>query len=154
MMSDKERQRRARQRAESLAKCRQPYDVADTEAQKELEKERRRRARRRAMSVAQFCESYGVGRTKVYEELNAGRLRGCKSGRRTIITEDAAEDWLGNLPALTLDPRAVDGTAQISPPAHSPGDRSLPPPPQTRPGMTAEFDSACDAASTADTDDS
>jgi excisionase family DNA binding protein len=64
------------------------------------DRERERRARQRAMSVDEFCRDYGVGRTTAYEELNAGRLRACKCGTRTIITTDAAEDWLRGLPAL------------------------------------------------------
>ena len=64
--------------------------------------EQRRRARQRAMSIAEFCERYGLGRTKTYEELKCGRLRGRKIGRRTIITEDDAEDWLRHLPAMEV----------------------------------------------------
>jgi excisionase family DNA binding protein len=64
------------------------------------EKEHQRSAMQRAMSLAEFCERYGIGRTKAYEELNSGRLRGRKSGRRTIITEDDAEDWLRRLPTM------------------------------------------------------
>ena len=60
------------------------------------------RALRRALSVDEFCERYGLGRSKVYEELKAGRLRGRKVGRRTIITEDDAENWLRRLPALPV----------------------------------------------------
>ena len=52
------------------------------------------------MSIAEFCERYGLGRTKAYEELKCGRLRGRKIGKRTIITEDDAEDWLRDLPAM------------------------------------------------------
>jgi excisionase family DNA binding protein len=59
-----------------------------------------RRAHQRAMSIDEFCRDYGVGRTTAYEELNAGRLRARKCGKRTIITTDAAEDWLRALPAL------------------------------------------------------
>src|SRR5690349_8462328 len=58
------------------------------------ETEKRRRPLRRAMSIAQFCERYGLGRTTAYAELKSGRLRGRKIGKRTIITEDDAEDWL------------------------------------------------------------
>ena len=50
------------------------------------------------MSMAEFCERYGIGRTKAYEELNCGRLRGRKVGRRTLIAEDDAEEWLSRLP--------------------------------------------------------
>jgi excisionase family DNA binding protein len=64
------------------------------------EAEWQRRARQRAMSIVQFCERYGLGRTRVYEELKSGRLRGRKSGKRTIIAEDDAEDWLRRLPPI------------------------------------------------------
>jgi hypothetical protein len=64
------------------------------------EREQQRRSRQRAMSVAEFCERYGPGRTKAYEELRSGRLRGRKIGKRTIITEDDAKDWLRHLPAM------------------------------------------------------
>ena len=62
--------------------------------------EQRRRALQRAMSIAEFCERYGPGRTKAYEELKSGRLRGRKIGKRTIITEDDAENWLRCLPVI------------------------------------------------------
>lgn len=62
--------------------------------------EQQRRVRQRAMSIAEFCERYGVGRTKTYEELKSGRLRGRKIGKRSIITEDDAEDWLLRLPVI------------------------------------------------------
>jgi len=62
--------------------------------------EQRRRALQRAMSIAEFCERYGPGRTKTYEELKSGRLRARKIGKRTIITEDVAEDWLLRLPVI------------------------------------------------------
>lgn len=64
------------------------------------DRERQRRARQRAMSIAEFCEQYGLGRTKTYEELKSGRLRARKIGKRTIITEDDAEDWLLRLPVI------------------------------------------------------
>jgi hypothetical protein len=60
--------------------------------------ERQRRTRQRGMSLSQFCDCYGAGRTKAYEELRSGRLRGRKLGKRTIITEDDAEEWLRSLP--------------------------------------------------------
>lgn len=65
-----------------------------------LAAERERRERQRALSIALFCERYGVGRTTAYEEIKSGRLRGRKIGRRTIITEDDAEDWLQRLPTM------------------------------------------------------
>ena len=73
-ISEAERQRRARQRAANI--------------------------QQRAMSVGQFCQHYGIGRTTAYEEIKRGRLRGLKVGKRTLITEDNAEDWLRRLPAI------------------------------------------------------
>ena len=58
------------------------------------------RRRQRAMSIDEFCERYGLGRTKAYEELKSGRLRGRKIGKRTIVSEDDAEEWLLNLPII------------------------------------------------------
>ena len=70
------------------------------EHQKISERERQRRAWQRAMTIPDFCQSYRIGRTKTYEEINAGRLKARKAGRRTIIAEDDAEEWLSDLPAL------------------------------------------------------
>jgi excisionase family DNA binding protein len=69
------------------------------------EREQLRRSRQRAMSIDDFCERYGVGRTTTYEEIKAERLRARKCGKRTVITEDDAEDWLLRLPAI--EPRAA-----------------------------------------------
>jgi excisionase family DNA binding protein len=60
------------------------------------------------MSVRDFCKKYGVGRTTTYGEIKAGRLKARKAGRRTIITEDDAEEWLSKLPVL---PEAPDEPA-------------------------------------------
>jgi hypothetical protein len=62
--------------------------------------ERSRRAHQRAMSLVEFCHRYGPGRTKAYEQIKLGRLRARKIGKRTIITEDDAEDWLQRLPTI------------------------------------------------------
>ena len=64
------------------------------------EAERERRARQRAMSLAGFCQRYNIGRTKAYEQIKLMRLRARKCGKRTIITEDDAEEWLRRLPTL------------------------------------------------------
>ncbi len=50
-----------------------------------------------ALSVEDFCKSYGIGRTTAYEEINSGRLRAVKAGRRTLIPEQSADDWLKSL---------------------------------------------------------
>lgn len=68
--------------------------MSDTEQQWQLPQ--------RAMSLPQFCARYGPGRTKAYEELKSGRLRGRKVGKRTIIAEDDAEDWLRCLPVIEV----------------------------------------------------
>jgi excisionase family DNA binding protein len=73
-ISEAERQRRARQRAASI--------------------------QQRAMTIGEFCQRYAVGRTTIYGEIKRGRLRALKVGKRTLITEDDAEDWLRRLPAL------------------------------------------------------
>ena len=67
---------------------------------KTSESERHRLASQRAMSVREFCNRYGVGRTTAYEQLKQHHLRGRKVGKRTIITEDDAEEWLSRLPVL------------------------------------------------------
>jgi excisionase family DNA binding protein len=73
-------------------------------AQKNIsEPERQRRDRQRAMSLAEFCEDYNVGRTTAYQEIKAGRLRARKCGKRTIITEDDAENWLSHLPTIEVE---------------------------------------------------
>jgi len=69
---------------------------------KTLDREQRRQAQQRAMSIARFSEEYAIGRTKAYEELRSGRLRGLKIGTRTIISQDDAEAWLRQLPALQV----------------------------------------------------
>lgn len=64
------------------------------------DEERDRRNRQRAMRVAEFVDRYAIGRTSVYEEIKAGRLKARKIGRRTVISEDDAEDWLSQLPTM------------------------------------------------------
>ena len=64
--------------------------------------ERELRTRQRAMSLVEFCHRYGLGRTKAYAEIKFGRLRARKIGKRTVITEDDAEDWLQHLPVIEV----------------------------------------------------
>jgi hypothetical protein len=72
-ISTHERERRARQSAQSRAE-QQAYDMRG------------------------FCRCYGIGRTLAYDEIKSGRLRVKKVGRRTLVARDDAEDWLANLP--------------------------------------------------------
>jgi excisionase family DNA binding protein len=51
-----------------------------------------------AYSIDDFCKRYGIGRTTVYAEIKDKRLRVRKVRRRTIITAEAADDWLRALP--------------------------------------------------------
>jgi excisionase family DNA binding protein len=51
-----------------------------------------------AFSIDDFCSRFGIGRTKVYEEIRSGRLEAVKVGRRTLITEQAGQEWLRSLP--------------------------------------------------------
>jgi hypothetical protein len=66
------------------------------------ERERQSSSQRRGMSIEDFSERYGPGRTKTFEEIRAGRLRAKKIGRRTIIAEDDAEEWLRQLPTVEV----------------------------------------------------
>lgn len=53
-----------------------------------------------AYSIDAFAKAHHTGRTKVYTEIKAGRLRAIKMGKRTLITADAAREWLNNLPRM------------------------------------------------------
>jgi len=57
-----------------------------------------------AWSIIQFCHCFGIGRTTVYEQIKQGRLRARKIGKRTIITDYDAEEWLRNLPHVETKP--------------------------------------------------
>jgi excisionase family DNA binding protein len=57
---------------------------------------------RLALSVAEAAVEAGVGRDQVYAAIRDGRLEARKWGRRTVITYDALQQFLGNLPRLRL----------------------------------------------------
>jgi excisionase family DNA binding protein len=73
------------------------------DAHQTIVKDQQRRTQQRAMSIAEFCERYGTGRTTTYQEIKMGRLRARKCGKRTIISEDDAEEWLRRLPLLETE---------------------------------------------------
>ncbi|MFG1416725.1 DNA-binding protein [Xanthobacter sp. V0B-10] len=52
-----------------------------------------------ALSILEFCKWAGIGRTLAYKEIECGKLRIKKVGRRTLITMDAARNWLDALPS-------------------------------------------------------
>jgi len=54
-------------------------------------------SRPRLLSIDLFVARYGIGKTTVYRLIAAGKLRALKVGTRTVIPEDAAEQWLENL---------------------------------------------------------
>jgi excisionase family DNA binding protein len=72
--------------------------------QKISETEPHEAVRRGAMSIADFCRRYGIGRTTAYEQIKAGQLRARKCGKRTIISDADAEDFLHQLPILAAMP--------------------------------------------------
>jgi excisionase family DNA binding protein len=60
-----------------------------------------------AFSIEDFCKSYSVGKTTAYEEINAGRLHAVKVGRRTLIPEQSASEWLHSRLPVSASPRAA-----------------------------------------------
>lgn len=50
-----------------------------------------------ALSIREFCKVAGISRSRTYEEIKNGRLRIVKCGRRTLITNEAVEDWVKSL---------------------------------------------------------
>ena len=49
-------------------------------------------------SVSEFCREHGISRGLFYNLLRAGRgPKVIKAGRRTLISQEAAEEWLKRL---------------------------------------------------------
>lgn len=57
---------------------------------------------RGAYTILDFTQNFGISRTRAFAEIKAGRLAALKCGRRTLITQEAAEEWLHNLPARNV----------------------------------------------------
>ena len=53
-----------------------------------------------ALSIEEFSEQFSIGKTKIYSEIKRGRLKAKKLGRRTLITLDAAHEWINALPEI------------------------------------------------------
>jgi excisionase family DNA binding protein len=51
-----------------------------------------------AQSVEEFAAGTGLGRTLIYSEIRRGALKARKVGRRTLITEVDAREYLARLP--------------------------------------------------------
>ena len=51
-------------------------------------------------SIPEASAALSLGRTKIYTEIKEGRLRALKSGRRTLITAEAIQEYIASLPAL------------------------------------------------------
>jgi len=58
-----------------------------------------------AYSVKEFMHAFGVCRATVYHEINQGRLRAKKSGKRTFISIQSAQDWFASLPDYGVEAR-------------------------------------------------
>jgi excisionase family DNA binding protein len=75
------------------------YVAEQTESEPRNRHERHAKAHGRlAYPIDDFAEAVGVGRSKIYEEIRAGRLHAKKLGSRTLITAQAASDYLSQLP--------------------------------------------------------
>lgn len=55
-----------------------------------------------SFNIDEAAKLTGLGKTRLYQELKSGRLRGVKSGKRTLIPRTALEEWLENLQAYPV----------------------------------------------------
>ena len=61
-------------------------------------------------SVSQFCREHGFSRSLFYRLLREGRgPRVLKVGRRTLISQEAAEEWRRRMEAGAQPKEAGDG---------------------------------------------
>ena len=51
-----------------------------------------------AYNISDTCKITSLGRTTIYAAIKKGDLKTCKVGRRTLVTAEALQQWLGNLP--------------------------------------------------------
>lgn len=50
-----------------------------------------------ARTVKDFCRAYGIGKTLAYELIAEGRIVAVRAGRRTLILEASAKEWVSTL---------------------------------------------------------
>ena len=62
-----------------------------------IENESRVDAPRLAYRVLEFFRLVGIGKTKGYEEIRNGRLHVVKCGRRTLVTQKSAAEFIAHL---------------------------------------------------------
>ena len=51
-------------------------------------------------SVEEAIKLMGIGRTHLYQQIQEGKLVAVKCGRRTLISGQAIDAWIGNLPSV------------------------------------------------------
>lgn len=51
-----------------------------------------------AVGIPQALELTSLSRSRLYAEIREGRLKACKSGRRTLIAMSELSRWLAALP--------------------------------------------------------
>lgn len=49
-------------------------------------------------SVEEAIVLIGLGKTKVYQLISSGELEAVKCGRRTLVTAQAVQKWISQLP--------------------------------------------------------
>ena len=81
-------------------RCSAPASDGDTNIMSGIENDKAMPANKKkvAFDINSFCDRHNIGRTTFYRELKSGRLRAVRVGKRVLITADAAEEWLKNLP--------------------------------------------------------
>lgn len=50
-----------------------------------------------------FAHRYGLSVSTIYNQMRSGRLKAKKLGKRTLITAEAEQEWLDNLPDAVVD---------------------------------------------------
>jgi predicted DNA-binding transcriptional regulator AlpA len=63
---------------------------------------------RSTYSVTEFCQEHGISRGLFYNLLREGRApRIIKAGRRTLISQEAAEEWRQCMEASSHQPKGA-----------------------------------------------